>query len=41
MTQEEKLGAVFDCNIFFQATRNANGPAAKAFRLLETGAFSL
>jgi putative PIN family toxin of toxin-antitoxin system len=41
MTHTENPGAVFDCNVFFQATRNANGPAAKALRLLETGAFSL
>jgi putative PIN family toxin of toxin-antitoxin system len=41
MSQEEKPGAVFDCNIFFQATRNANGPAAKAFRLLDRGVFTL
>jgi predicted nucleic acid-binding protein len=41
MNKKDNLGAVFDCNIFFQATRNANGPAAKVFRLLETGAFSL
>jgi len=41
MTCKENLGAVFDCNVFLQATRNANGPAAKALRLLETGAFSL
>ncbi len=41
MTQEGKPRVVFDCNIFFQATRNENGPAAKALRLLESGAFSL
>jgi putative PIN family toxin of toxin-antitoxin system len=41
MIQKEKLGAVFDCNVFFQATRNATGPAASALRLFEAGAFSL
>jgi putative PIN family toxin of toxin-antitoxin system len=41
MTQEGKLRVVFDCNIFFQATRNERGPAGEALRLLESGAFSL
>ncbi len=41
MTHEGKPRVVFDCNIFFQATRNENGPAAKALRLLESGGFSL
>lgn len=41
MIKKESPGAGFDCKVFFQATRNANGPAAKALRLLETGAFSL
>lgn len=41
MNPEEKPGAVFDCNIYFQATRNANGPAAKVFRLLEEDRFTL
>jgi putative PIN family toxin of toxin-antitoxin system len=38
---EEKPGAVFDCNVFFQAARNVDGPAAKALRLFEHGDFSL
>jgi putative PIN family toxin of toxin-antitoxin system len=41
MTPDDLPGVVFDCNIFFQATRNSNSPAAEALRLLETGAFLL
>ena len=41
MTHADKPGAVFDCNIFFQATRNESGPAGTALRLLDQGAFSL
>jgi putative PIN family toxin of toxin-antitoxin system len=41
MSQGGRLGVVFDCNIFFQATRNAAGPAAELLRRLEAGAFSL